>query len=148
MSSYNQSLHQIVFSTKYRNKTLIKRDRDALFRYICGVLTAKHCHLYRIGGVEDHIHIFTHIHPSFGVAQLVKDIKLASSAFIKRENLFPDFGGWQIGYGSFTYSYADKDRVIEYIKNQEKHHSAKEFREELIGLLNEHGVEFDEEYLD
>ncbi len=60
MSTYTSSLIQIVFSTKYRDKTLTKENRDKLFRYIWGVLENKKCHLYRIGGVEDHIHIATH----------------------------------------------------------------------------------------
>jgi len=147
MSTYTSSLIQIVFSTKYRDKTLTKDNRDKLFRYIWGVLENKKCHLYRIGGVEDHIHIATHLHPSVGVANLVKDIKLASSEYIKTNNLFPEFTAWQNGYGWFTYTFCDKDRLIEYIKNQEKHHEEKTYREELIELLKEHGVEFDEKFL-
>ncbi len=95
------------------------------------------------GGVEDHIHIFTSIHPSVAVAYLVKDIKLASSDYIKNQKLFPDFNYWQVGYGNFTYSFKDKDRVIEYIKNQERHHNHKTYKEELIELLIEHGIEYD-----
>ena len=147
MSTYTQSLYQIVFSTKDRDKTLTKDNREELFRYIWGVLKNNKCHLYRIGGVEDHIHIVTHIHPAVAVSSLVKDIKLASSDYIKKQNLFPDFKAWQVGYGSFTYSFSDKDMLIEYVKNQERHHHKKTFREELIELLNEHYVEFDEKYL-
>ncbi len=147
MSTYTQSLYQIVFSTKDREKTLTKDNREELFRYIWSILKNQKCHLYRIGGVEDHIHIVTHIHPAVAVSSLVKDIKLASSDYIKKQNLFPDFKAWQVGYGSFTYSFSDKDRLIEYVKNQETHHHKKAFREELIELLNEHQVEFDEKYL-
>ncbi len=148
MSTYTSSLIQIVFSTKYRDKTLTKDNRDKLFRYIWGVLENKKCHLYRIGGVEDHIHIATHLHPTVDVANLVKDIKLASSDYIKTNNLFPEFTAWQNGYGWFTYTFCDNDRLIEYIKNQEKHHEEKNYREELIELLKEHDVEFDEKFLD
>ena len=100
-----------------------------------------------MNGIEDHIHIVTHIHPTVAPAALVKDIKLASSDYIKEKGLFPDFSGWQDGYGAFTYSYSAKNGLIEYVKNQEEHHKTKTFREELIELLKEHGVEFDEKYL-
>jgi REP element-mobilizing transposase RayT len=103
--------------------------------------------LYQIGGISDHIHILTHLHPSIAVASLVKDIKLASSDFIKSNQLFIQFGGWQEGYGAFTYSLKDKDNLIEYIKNQEEHHKIKTSREELIELLHEHKIEYDEKYL-
>jgi hypothetical protein len=78
---------------------------------------------------------------------LVKDIKLASSGYIKSHNLFPDFKGWQNAYGGFSYSFNDKDKLIEYVKNQEEHHKIVTFRDELIELLKEHGIEFDEKYL-
>jgi REP element-mobilizing transposase RayT len=147
MSTYTQIIYQIVFSTKYRERTLTKTNRDELFKYIWGLLKNKSCHLYRINGVEDHLHIVTHIHPSIALASLVKDIKLASSKHIKTNKLFKDFGGWQNGYGAFTYSMKEKDRLIEYVKNQEEHHRIKTFKEEYIELLREHGVEFEEKYL-
>ena len=42
---------------------LEKENRPKLFKYIWGVLNKTNCHLYRINGVEDHLHIVTHIHP-------------------------------------------------------------------------------------
>lgn len=147
MSTYTQILYQIVFSTKNREHTLDKPNREELYKYIWGVLKNKNCHLYRIGGITDHVHIVTHIHPAVTLASLVKDIKLASSEYIKTQQLFPDFNGWQVGYGGFTYSFKDKDHLIGYVKNQEEHHRIKTFSEELMELLKEHGIEFDEKYL-
>ena len=147
MSTYTQILYQIVFSTKYRESTLTKNKRDELFKYIWGLLKNKKCHLYRINGVEDHLHIVTHLHPTVSLSSLVKDIKVASSLYIKEQNLFENFTSWQEGYGAFTYTIKEKDRLIEYVKNQEAHHSIKTFKQEYIELLTEHGIEFDEKYL-
>jgi len=147
MSTHTQILYQIVFSTKNREKVLIKEHREKLFRYIWGILKNKKCVLYQINGIEDHIHIATHIHPTIAVSSLVKDIKIASSVWIKEQNIFPDFTGWQIGYGAFTYSFKEKNVLINYIKNQEQHHQTKSFREEYIELLNDRQIEFDEKYL-
>ena len=147
MSTYTQILYQIVFSTKNREQTLSKNNRDELYKYIWGVLKNKNCHLYRIGGITDHIHIVTSLHPSIALASLIKDLKLASSDHIKTHQLFPKFNGWQVGYGAFTYSFKDKDKLIEYVKNQEEHHATKSYIEELIELLKEHGIEYDERYL-
>jgi putative transposase len=91
MSTYTQTLYQIVFSTKYREKTLLKENRPELFKDIWGILKNKKCHLYRVNGVEDHIHIVTSLHPSIALADLVKDIKLGSSSFIKAKGIFEDF---------------------------------------------------------
>lgn len=97
--------------------------------------------------MEDHLHIVTHIHPSVSLASLVKTIKIASSGFIKDNGIFKSFNAWQEGYGAFTYSIKEKNRLIKYVKNQEDHHRIFTFREEYIELLNEHEIEFDEKYL-
>ena len=83
MSTYTQILYQIVFGTKNKEQTLTKNNRDELFKYIWGILKNNKCHLYRINGVEDHIHIFTHLHPTIALSALVKDIKVSSSLYIK-----------------------------------------------------------------
>jgi REP element-mobilizing transposase RayT len=147
MSTFTQILYQIVFSTKKREHTLTKDNRDELFKYIWGLLKNKKCHLYRINGVEDHLHIILSLHPTISVSSLIKDIKLSSSEHIKSKGLFKHFNGWQQGYGAFTYHIKDKDRLIEYVKNQEAHHKTKSYREEFIELLKEHEIEFDEKYL-
>ena len=147
MSTYTQLLYQIVFSTKNRKPCLKKENREELFRYIWGLLNNKKCHLYRINAVDDHIHIATHIHPSISISSLIKDLKLSSNEYIKNNNLFDGFDGWQDGYGAFTYNIKDKDKLIEYIKNQEEHHKKVSYKDELISLLKEFEIEFDEKYL-
>jgi putative transposase len=98
MSTFTQLLYHIIFSTKNRLRTLTIKDRAVLYKYIWGILENKNCHPYRINGVEDHIHIASHVHPSIAIAPLVKDIKLATTSFIKDKNVFSDFSGWQDGY--------------------------------------------------
>lgn len=94
MSTYTQILYQIVLSTKQREQVLEKENRPKLFKYIWGILNKSNCHLYRINGVDDHLHIVTHLHPSIALASLVKNIKIASSGFIKNHGLFKHFNGW------------------------------------------------------
>ena len=147
MATYTQILYHLVFSTKHRRRVLDAPRRDELFRYLWGILKNKDCHLYRIGGVEDHIHILTSLHPMVPLAGLVKDLKVASSVWIKEERVFPEFEGWQEGYGAFTCAWRDKDALTEYIKGQVEHHRIESFQDELRRMLGEHGVVFEERYL-
>ncbi|MFW5699925.1 MAG: transposase [Bacteroidota bacterium] len=147
MSTYTQILYQIVFSTKNGENTLMEADQKKLYNYIWGILKNKKCHLYQIGGIENHIHIVTHIHPMVAPALLVKDIKLSTIDMIKAERIFPTFNGWQDGYGAFTYSNDAKDNLVKYVKNQKEHHKRVSFKDEYKRLLNEHGIEFNEKYL-
>jgi putative transposase len=72
---------------------------------------------------------------------------VASSIKIKETGWFKNFTSWQDGYGAFTYSMKEKDKLIEYVKNQEEHHKTISFRDEFIDLLKDHEIEFDEKYL-
>ncbi|MHB8521129.1 MAG: IS200/IS605 family transposase [Limisphaerales bacterium] len=147
MSTYTQIYYHIVFSTKERARVLLADQRENLFRYIWGILKNKDCHLYRINGVEDHLHILTSLHPTLCLADLVKDLKVSTSKWIKDNAVFPEFTHWQDGYGAFTVSQHDKNAVIEYIKDQQAHHLTVPFLDELRRLLVEAGIEFDERYL-
>ncbi len=60
---------------------------------------------------------------------------------MKESGLFPEFSGWQEGYGAFTYSLKDKETIINYIKNQKHHHRTETFDDEFKKLLAEHGIE-------
>jgi len=147
MSTYTQLIYHIIFATKNRENTIVISEKKRLLAFIHQLLTNKNCHLYRINCVEDHIHILTHIHTTVSIANLVKDIKLASDDFIKEEGIFPKFKGWQDGYGAFSETIKAKDRLITYIKNQEEHHKKVTFFEEYQALLEEYEIKFDPKYL-
>ena len=148
MSSYSNSLHQIVFSTKHREKVLTKENRQTLFKYMWAICTNKKCTPYAINGVDDHVHIVLRIHNSISVADLVKSLKVSASMFIKERNLFPEFKGWQTGYGNFTYSSDAKENLVRYVENQELHHMKKTSLEEIKEILIEEKIEFDPKYLE
>jgi REP element-mobilizing transposase RayT len=140
-------MYHIVFSTKNRKNTLDHEKHEDLFKYIWGIIKNKNCHLYRINGDQDHIHILTSLHPSLSLSGFIKDIKLASSNWIKEKHIFNSFNGWQNGYSAFTHSDNDKERLIRYIMSQKEHHRKRTFKEELIELLKQANIEFDLKYL-
>ena len=145
--SHRQILYQTVFCTKYRKPTISELHCAELYKYIWGVIKRKNCTLFRINGVEDHIHVVSDLHPTISLADFVKDIKVSSSLWMKECGLFPDFEGWSDGYGAFTYSIRQRDVIINYVKRQKEHHKKETFPDEYKALLNEHGVEYDEKYL-
>lgn len=145
--AYRQIFYQIVFGTKNRKPTINKEFDKELYKYIYGIIKNKKCKLYRINGVEDHIHIMSDLHPTICLSDYVKDIKVASSIWMKQSGKFPAFEGWQDKYGAFTYSIKEKEIIINYIKNQKEHHKTESFYDEFKRLLIENEIEFDEKYL-
>jgi hypothetical protein len=86
------------------------------------------------------------MHPSIAPMDFMRDVKVSTSLWMKRSGLFPAFKGWAEGYGSFTCSYKDMGRLVEYIKNQKEHHKKITFEEEYRILLLEYGITPDEKF--
>jgi putative transposase len=148
MSTYTQILYQIVFGSKDYTTFLNRENQGKLFGYIVGMLNKRNCHPYQVGGYANHIHIVTHLSPTTNLADLVREIKKARHEMIVRDKKsFPDFLGWQVGYGAFTYHISMKQVLINYVINQEQNHKGITFKEEMIQLLNDNRVPFKEEYL-
>ena len=59
MSSYRQIIYHIVFRTKNGESTISNEYKKELYAYIYGIIKNKNCFLYRINGVENHIHILS-----------------------------------------------------------------------------------------
>ena len=147
MSNHTAISYHIVFSTKNRAPVLRRERREDLFRYIWGITKNRRSHLYRINGVEDHLHILSSLHPTVSLADFVKEIKTGSALWIKANRVFKSFSHWQEGYAALTCSRREIDGLIEYITTQEEHHRKVTFDEEYRKLLLEAGVEFDPRYL-
>lgn len=87
---YRQIFYQIVFTTKYRKPSLNLENDAELYKYIWRIIKNNKCKLYRINGMPDHIHIFTDLHTTVCLSDLVKDIKVASNLWMKKSGLFPE----------------------------------------------------------
>lgn len=146
MSNYRQILYHIVFRTKHSRKTIPPDVSERLYRYIWTIIKNRECVLFRINAMEDHIHILSDLHPSVALSDYIKEIKVASTKWMKETGDFPNFEGWNVGYCALTYSHRDKDMIVNYIRNQQEHHKKESFTDELKRLLKEEEIEYDEKY--
>ena len=146
MSGYHQILYHLVFRTKDSRKTLVQDHSRELYAYLMGTIRNKNCFLYRINGVEDHIHILCDLHPSVALADFMRDIKTSSSIWLKQSGKFTEFTGWANGYAALTYGWRDKEKIANYIKNQQEHHKKESFENELRKLLLEQEIDVNEKY--
>jgi putative transposase len=148
MGTFTQLNYQVVFGGKNHNKFLLDQSQDNLFAYIGGILKNLGCIPHIVGGHQDHIHLVYTATGKYSVGKIVQEVKTSSHAFIKnRQELFPEYHSWQIGYGAFSYRKDELEKLIEYVRRQKVHHQSLSFKEEYIQLLKEHGIEFELKYL-
>ena len=147
MHTYTQLYYHIIFGTKKPKCVILEETEKELFKYIWGIIQNKNSNLIRINANKDHVHLLVELHQSISIADFVKDIKVASSGWIKENNIFPFFVGWQVGYGAFTVSHNVVPIIKEYIINQKEHHKNISFVDEWKEILEQHGIGYDEKFL-
>lgn len=145
--TFTQIYIQLVFSPKHRDRLLVEQIRPRIFEYLSGITTNLGHKSIIINGVTDHVHLFLGLNPKISVSETVKEMKRSSSIFINNHSFSPGKFEWQEGYGGFSYGKSQVEKVYEYIKNQEKHHKKRTFREEYLDFLNKYEIEFKEQYL-
>lgn len=137
----------VIFSTKDRRPLLNAGVRKNLFAYLATVARNFGCECYRVGGVEDHVHLAIRFGKEQTIAKLIEELKTSSSKWLKTQG--PDLKAfaWQKGYGIFSVGPADLDAVVRYIDAQEEHHRKQTFQEEFTAFLRKYGFETDDKHL-
>jgi putative transposase len=145
--SYISSYHHCVFSTKERRPLITPVLRERLWPFLGGIARQNKIKAIEIGGVEDHVHMLLSLPATMSIAKAMQLIKGGSSKWV--HETFPEHRlfGWQEKYGAFSVSVSQLDKIIQYIRNQPKHHKKMTFQEEFLELLKKHRVEYDERYL-
>lgn len=140
-------LIHLVFSTKDRKPWLKESIRAEAHAFLAGCVRKLECEAFRVGGVDDHVHLAVRLSRTLAVADLTKEIKSASSKWIKSQS--PSLGefSWQKGYGAFSLGMSQKNALLHYIENQESHHRKETFQEEFRAFLKKYEVEYDERYV-
>lgn len=146
--SYTNLIYHIVFGTKERQQLITGERKVRLYEYIGGIIRNLGGIFLEINGMPDHTHVLAKLRPDKALSDVLRDIKANSRGWM--HDVFPetkDFA-WQRGYGAFTVSASQIEKVRRYIAEQEVHHAKRDFRDEFIELLVKNGVEFDERYLE
>jgi REP element-mobilizing transposase RayT len=116
-------------------------------KYITGIIQNKGNKLLAINTMPDHSHIFLGLNPKNAISDLAKEVKVSSTDFINEKKWLRGRFHWQEGYGAFSYSHSQIDRVVKYIINQEKQHKRISFKEEYIKMLKAFEIKYEDAYL-
>lgn len=146
-NTYIQIYIQIIFAVQGRQNLVAPSKREILQRYIAGIINNNQ-KLLAIYANPDHLHLLVGINSlNFKISDFVREIKANSSRFINEEKWLNGKFYWQEGYGAFSYSKSQIDKVVNYILNQEEHHKKRSFKEEYLELLNKFEIQYEEKYM-
>jgi REP element-mobilizing transposase RayT len=137
-------IHAVVRT--YKSEQTLPTDDNIKFLYqeMWGIIKNKGGYLYRINAMPDHVHLLFVMPATISLSEFMQALKGSSSKIIKTKKGFESFKAWGEGYAALSKSMADKQKIINYIINQQEHHKTNSFRDEYTAFIKEMGLEFDE----
>jgi putative transposase len=142
--SYVQNLVHCVYSTEGRRNLIKPELQEPLWAFKGSIAKQKDIHLISAGGTANHTHILIALQASLTLAKALQIIRAYSSRWMAEQGV--NFK-WQEGYGAFSVSPSQLDTVVDYIRNQAKHHARRSFEEEFLFLLKSSRVDYDPRYV-
>ena len=142
----NVLLH-IIFSTKNRHPCIDSTIEQELYAYIISISASCGSYVHKIGGVEDHVHLFSTLPRALSISDLLEELKKNSSKWIKTKGEKYQNFAWQKGFGAFSVSESQHKAVITYISNQKEHHKIHSFQDEYRKILKLNNIAYDERYV-
>lgn len=146
-NNFTQLYVQLVFAVSKRDALISPVFEERLFAFIGEILVKRKHTPIAINGADDHIHILFGLHPDQSISDLVRDIKSNSSRLIRENHWTRGQFSWQRGFGAFSYSQSQIQKVARYVMNQKEHHRKTSFREEMMHILDSLQIPYDPQYL-
>lgn len=94
-----------------------------------------------VNGYSDHCHCLVSLGVDQSIQKVMQLIKGESSFWINKEGLTKAKFEWQDEYFAVSVSESVIDKVRDYIKNQEEHHSKRSFQKEYDEFIEKFGFQ-------
>jgi putative transposase len=145
-NTYTQLYIQFIFCPKYRAAIIDSGWEGRLHKYLAAIVQNHQHKLIAVNGMPDHVHLFVGMKPGQSPSDLMRIVKGDSSEWINKEKFTTVKFNWQEGFGAFSYSAWDVDKIYKYVMNQKEHHQQQSFFEEYEEFLKAFGIDYDRRY--
>jgi REP element-mobilizing transposase RayT len=113
----------LVWATWDRCRVITPRIEAEVRPALLGKAKELLCTTLAIGGIEDHVHQLLAMPATIPLARIAQELKGSSAHHVNAR-----FGDrvlkWQAGYGAFSVSKRDVERVAVYVRRQREHHGS------------------------
>ena len=131
----------LVITTKHRQALIHPSAAPKIHQLLRTRLIEAKCYVRAVNGMPDHVHLLFLLNPQKALSAVVQQLKGGSSCLINQSNWLPYRFSWGTGYGAFSVSESGVERVNNYILNQQRHHTKRDFDAEWEMLLRVHELE-------
>ncbi len=140
--SYSRCWLHLIWETLRREPMLDRHAASKVSTHLIEYSRAKGIYMKINFFNADHTHALIDLPTNLTIEQVVQLLKGSSSHWINEQKMLRGKFAWGRGYGAFSVSQSDVERVAKYIAGQEEHHRKKTFAEEYEQLVQRYGLEW------
>ena len=129
--SFNRIWIHAIWVTKNREPLITHKLEKSMHPFLKEQFNGLSSQVLIINGMADHVHSLFSLSRQKSIADVMKQIKGASSRFVNKNSLISGRFEWQPGYAAFSVSDSETKKVFNYILNQKIYHQKKGLFEEL-----------------
>jgi REP element-mobilizing transposase RayT len=123
LRAYSEINLHITWHVKDNSPVLTEMIEAQTHRFLRGrVMSTPGAVFHEVSGTDDHIHLVASLPPDELISGWIGKLKGASSHFINNEIANRKLLHWQAGYGVVVFGTAHIPWVVNYVRNQRKHH--------------------------
>lgn len=130
----------LIWGTQKKERVLHRDLRINLFEHIVKISGEEEIEIEKMNIQPEHVHLLFCLPSDKSIGVIAKKFKGESSHWINDGNLTKCKFRWQRGYGAFSVSASQLDRIKKYIENQDEHHKRQSFKEEYDEWARKYGV--------
>jgi putative transposase len=140
--SYSRLWTHLVWETLDREPMLDKRAAAKASSFLSEYSLEKGIYMKINYFNAEHTHALIDLPTRYSVEDVIKLFKGGSSHWINHQKLIKGRFAWGVGYGAFSVSQSDVERVARYIAKQEEHHRKRTWTEEYQLFVKRYGLEW------
>jgi REP-associated tyrosine transposase len=140
--SYSRCWLHLIWTTLDREPMLDKRAAANASRFLSNYSAEKGIYMKINYFNPEHVHTLIDLPTNKSIEEVIQLFKGSSSHWINLEKLLRGKFSWGRGYGAFSVSHSDIEKVGAYIAGQEEHHRKKSFRDEFELFVKKYGLEW------
>ena len=129
----------LIWATKNRDRVLFKDNGRELFDFLIDKAKENQIAFERLNIQPEHIHGLIDLPTDRALKDFMHIVK-GSSSYWLNQNTFQSHFSWQRGYGAYSVSASQLEKVKRYIDNQSEHHKRESFKEEYDRWKKEYGI--------
>ena len=114
--------YHLIWATYERQPLLIGEGEKMFYGVLYNKAKELGIKIHAAGNVDDHAHVVCSIPPRLSVAEVVRQLKGASSFAINNMDGGDGDFKWQAGYGALSVSEKNLEKVKAYAAKQKEHH--------------------------